>query len=81
MEAVAMSKCFAVKFPSDFDRAERERLTARLDAQSFMPLTTYSDEFQSEFLFVDDTLTAETLRKLFEIPAAVEVIDTSHWRH
>lgn len=46
-----------------------------------MPLATYTDESQAEYLFTDDTLTAEALRGQLKIPDAVEVIDSTKWRH
>lgn len=76
-----MARCFVFKFPPNFPRAERETLTARLDANSFMPLPTYSDENQTEYLFADNTVNAESLRKRFEIPATVEITETTNWLH
>lgn len=76
-----MAKCFAVKFLSGYPKAERETLIERIDSQSFMPLPTYTTTNQAEFLFADDTLTAEKLRKIFGVPAECEVFDTTPRKH
>lgn len=76
-----MAKCFMLQFPDTFPAAEKNSLCELVYSYSFLELTTYTDKNRREFLFDNDSLTAEKLRSTFNIPPQVKIIDTSNWLH
>lgn len=75
-----MGKSFLIKFPPDYPVAERERINQMLDRQCFIR-TLVCGEVEVEYFFEGDRYMSEKLREEFQIPAEVEVLETTHSSH
>lgn len=75
-----MAKSFLIRFPTDYPVAEQERINQMLDRQSYMQIPTYG-KGEVEYLFEGAYYTSERLREEFQIPAEVEVLETTHLPH
>ena len=72
---------FLLKFPKDFPKERKERICERVYQQSFIELKVFTKENQREYAFEKSDMTEEEMRKRFNIPKEVEIINTSDWNH
>lgn len=76
-----MARSFLFEVPKTFSKVYVNELREKIHKIAFVEFFNYSDETHFEFLFEEDNWTEEKMRKVFELPSSIKIIDTSFWSH